>query len=102
MRLMRSMFFSCIAMLAAALCLTTPAAALDVSRAVYSAHAAVYDFDVPDVFKVEAITIGINSLPDRSTNSHAVEHIIQNQPHSAFRLTVDAHKHIDPHIVVKR
>ncbi|MDM7852357.1 hypothetical protein [Pseudochrobactrum kiredjianiae] len=102
MKIMRSMLFGCIAMLAAAFCLSTPASALDVSPAVYAVKLTIADYDVPDVFKVDVITVSINSLPDRSTNSHAVEYNIQNQPNSAFRLAVDAHQHIDPHIAVKR
>ena len=102
MKLMRSMLFGCIAMLAAAFCLSTPAAALDVSPAVYAVKLTISDYDVPDVFTVDVVKASITSLPDRSANSHAVEYNIQNQPHSAFRLAVDAHNHIDPHIVVKR
>jgi len=102
MRLVRSMFFGCIAMLAAAFCLSTPAAALDVSPAVYAVKLTIADYDVLDVLKVDVVKADFNSMPDRSTNSHAVEYNIQNQPHSAFRLAVDAHKHIDPHIAVKR
>ena len=100
MKLMRSMLFGCIAMLAAPFCLSTPAAALDVSPAVYAVKLTIADYDVTDVFKANPITVGITSLPDRSTNSHAVEYNIQNQPNSAFRLAVDAHKHIDPHIAL--
>lgn len=99
---MRSMFFGCIAMLAAAFCLSTPAAAFDVSPAVYAVKLTIADYDAPDVFMVDVSNIGISSLPDRSTNSHAVEYNIQNQPLSAFRIAVDAHKHIDPHISTKR
>ncbi|UCA47723.1 hypothetical protein [Pseudochrobactrum sp. XF203] len=102
MKLLRSMFFGCIAMLAAAFCLSTPAAAFDVSPAVYAVKLTISDYDVPDVFKADVITVGITSLPDRSTNSHAVEYNIQNQPNSAFRLAVDTYKHIDPHIAAGR
>lgn len=89
-------------MLAAAFCLSTPAAALDISTAVYAVKFTVTDYDVPGGFKVDADKVGISSWPDRSTNSHAVEYSIQNQPHSAFRLAIDAHKHIDPHITALR
>ncbi len=102
MKLLRSMFFGCIAMLAAAFCLSTPAAALDVSPAVYAVKHTIADYDVSDVFTVDVVKASIASLPNRSTNSHAVEYNIQNQPNSSFRLAVDAHKHIDPHIAVKR
>ncbi|MDR2309761.1 MAG: hypothetical protein LBE54_02110 [Brucellaceae bacterium] len=102
MKIMRSMLFGCIAMLAAAFCLSTPASALDVSPAVYAVKLTIADYDVPDVFKADVITVGINSLPERSTNTHAVEYNIQNQPHSAFRLTLDTYKHIDPHIGLNR
>ena len=102
MKLMRSMFFGCIAMLTAAFCLSTPAAALDASPAVYSVKLTIADYDVPDVFAAGIVKVGVTSLPDRSTNSHTVEYNIQNQPNSAFRLAANAHKHIDPHIVVKR
>ena len=89
-------------MLAAALCLSTPATALDVSSAVYAVKLTVSDYYAPDVFKLDASPLKISALSDRSTNDHTVEYNIQNQPHSAFRFAVDAHKHIDPHIAAKR
>lgn len=98
MRIMRSIAFGCIAMLAAAFCMSAPAVAVEYSPSVYTLSLSDFDYDMPAVFKVEAIALGINTLPDRSTNAHAVEYICQNQPHSTFRQSVDAYQHIDPHI----
>lgn len=64
----------------------------------YSTEAAAFEFVMPAVFKVDAVTVGMNALPDQSTNTHAVEYVCQNQPHSAFRQSADTYQHIDPHI----
>lgn len=100
MRIMRSMIFGCLAMLAAAFCMSAPAAALDFSPAVYSVHSVNYDYDVPAVFNFEAIVVNINALPARSTNSHAVQYTSNNQPGSKYRNAVDAYFRINPHIRV--
>lgn len=63
MRLMRSLFFGGLAMLAAALCMSAPATAADYSPAVYTLHIGDFDYEVPVVMKVEAIAIGITNFP---------------------------------------
>lgn len=73
MRVMRSIAFGCIAMLAAGFCTSIPAVAVEYSPSVYKLSLSDFDYDVPDVYKVEVIAIGVNALPDRSNNSHAVE-----------------------------
>ena len=85
-------------MLAAVLCMSAPATAYDFGPAVHQVHSFSYDFTVPDVFKAVAVIPASVDLPDRSSNSHAVEYICQNQPHSEFRQTVEAYSRIDPHI----
>lgn len=98
MKLFRSLFFGCAAMLAAVLCMSATASAVDYSPGVFQIHSVSYDYVVPDVFKAAAVLPASVALPDRSSNSHAVEYICQNQPHSAFRQSVEAYSHIDPHI----
>ena len=66
------------AMLVAALCMSAPAVATDYSPAVYTLSLNDFDYDVPAVFKVEATVISINTVPDRSTNSHAAQYASYN------------------------
>lgn len=98
MKLFRSLFFGCAAMLAAVLCMSAPASAVDYSPGVFQIHSVSYDYVVPDVFKAVAVLPANVELPDRSRNSHAVAYVCQNQPNSAFRRSVEAYSHIDPHI----
>jgi len=98
MKLFRSLIFGCAAMLAAILCMSAPASAVDYSPGVYQIHSVSYDYVVPDVFKAVAVLPTAVALPDRSSNAHAVAYICQNQPNSAFRQSVEAYSHIDPHI----
>lgn len=98
MKMIRSIFFGGFAMLAAALCMSAPAVATDYSPAVYTLSLNDFDYDVPAVFKVEATVISINTVPDRSTNSHAIQYASYNQPRSKHRNAVDAYFCIDPHI----
>lgn len=96
--MIRSIFFGGFAMLAAALCMSAPAVATDYSPAVFTLSLSDFDYDVPAVFKVEAVVVRINSIAGRSTNSHAVQYTSYNQPGSKHRNAVDAYFRIDPHI----
>ncbi|GAA5540435.1 hypothetical protein [Brucella sp. NBRC 113783] len=98
MKLFRSLFFGCAAMLAAVLCMSAPASAVDYSPGVFQIPSVSYDYVVPDVFKAVAALPAAVALPGRSRNSHAVSYVCQNQPNSAFRQSVEAYSHIDPHI----
>lgn len=98
MRIMRSIAFGCIAMLAAAFCMSAPVVATEYSPSVYTLSLSDFDYDMPAVFKVEATVISINTVPGRSTNSHAVQYVSYNQPGSKYRNAVDAYFRIDPHI----
>jgi len=49
MKLFRSLFFGCAAMLAAVLCMSAPASAVDCSPGVFQIHSVSYDYVVPDV-----------------------------------------------------
>lgn len=98
MKLFRSLIFGCAAMLAAVLCMSVPASAVDYSPGVFQIHSVSYDYVVPDVFTAVVVLPAAVAHPDRSRNTHAVTYVCQNQPHSAFRQTVEAYSHIDPHI----
>ncbi|MGU3399242.1 hypothetical protein ACLBWS_05785 [Brucellaceae bacterium D45D] len=98
MKMIRSLFFGCAAMLAAVLCMSAPASAVDYSPGVFQIHSVSHDYVVPDIFKTVATIPAKLDLPERSTNSHAVIYVCQNQPHSTFRRALEAYSHIDPHI----
>lgn len=99
MKLIRSFFFGCGAIIAAILCMSAPASAVDYSPGVFQTHSVSYDYVVPDVFKSIAALPANVALPDRSNNTHAITYVCQNQPHSAFRQSVEAYLHINPHII---
>jgi len=99
MKLFRSLFFGCAAMLAAVLCMSAPASAVDYSPGVFQIHSVSYDYVVSDVFKAVAVLPAQVELPDRSHNAHAVTFNSYNQPLSTWRRSIDAYSHIDPHIM---
>ncbi|WP_140399178.1 hypothetical protein [Pseudomonas sp. SID14000] len=99
MKLIRSFFFGCGAMLAAVLCMSAPASAVDYSPGVFEIHSANYEFVVPDVFKAVAVLPANVTRADIRNNTHAVTYVCRNQPNSGFRKSVEAYTHIDPHIV---
>ncbi len=98
MKMIRSFIFGGLAMLAAAICMSAPATAVEYSPPDYMLEVTSFEFVVPDAIKTDAVQLAVLTQPERSTSSHGVEYIIQNQPHSAFRQLVDAYQHIDPHI----
>ena len=98
MKIMRSMFFGCIAMLAAVFCYSAPSMAMSAGVPVYSIGTADFDLDVPVLVKFDAVEVRATAAHERSTNFHAVAYSVQNQPHSLFRQNVEAYSRIDPHI----
>ncbi|MCV9909692.1 hypothetical protein OIV19_19000 [Brucella sp. HL-2] len=99
MKLFRSLIFGCAAMLAAVLCMSAPASAVDYSPGAFQIHSVSYDYVVPDVFKAVAVLPANVELPDRSHNVHAMTFNSYNQPLSTWRRSFDAYSHIDPHIL---
>lgn len=98
MKIMRSMFFGCIAMLAAVFCYSAPSMAMSIGVSVYSIGTTDYDLDVPVLVKFDAVEVRVAAESGRSTNFHAAAYTVQNQPHSLFRQNVEAYSHINPHI----
>lgn len=98
MKLFRSLIFSCVAMVVAAVCMSAPASAVDYSPGVIQIHSVSYDYVAPDVFEAFTVLPASVALPDRSRNTHAVNYVCQNQPNQRFRQSVEAYSHIDPHI----
>lgn len=94
----RSMLFGCIAVLAAAICFSTPSMAMNTGATVLSISVADYDLDVPVLFKFDGVEAHLPATHARSTNFHTVVYTLQNQPHSLFRQNVEAYSRIDPHI----
>lgn len=98
MKIMRSMFFGCIAMLAAVFCFSAPSMAMSSDIAVYSIGTTDFDFVAPVQIKFDVVEAHVATIHGRSTNFHAVAYTVQNQPNSLFRQNVESYSRIDPHI----
>ncbi|GAA5665164.1 hypothetical protein Brsp07_03667 [Brucella sp. NBRC 14130] len=98
MKLIRSLFFGCIAVLAASFFASGHAVANDYDPAIYAGPSIELALHVPDIFALPAAIPGEVDVANNTVDAHAGIYVIQNQPLSTFRLSVDAWVHIDPHI----
>ena len=98
MKLIRSLFFGCIAVLAASFFASGHAVAKDCDPAIYAGPSIEFALYAPDVFTFPAAIPGQVDVAKISRDAHAEIYTVQNQPLSTFRLAVDAWVHIDPHI----
>lgn len=95
----RSFFIGSLAMIAACFIMVAPSAAdYEGNGGLYSAS-----FQLPDmVFYDEAPHVAIlaeKAAPAQpSSNDDAAAYTVANQPLSAWRISADAYRHIDPHI----
>lgn len=99
MKLIRSLVFGCIAVLASSFFASGHAVANDFDPAIYAGPSIEFALQVPDVFTLPTAIPGEVDLAESTRDAHAGIYVAQNQPLSTFRLSVDAWVHIDPHII---
>lgn len=99
MRLIRSLFFGGLAVLAATMCMSIAARAMDHDPGIYVISTDMMDSSIPDTTMPVAIEPEQIAIPQRSGNAHSIEYTVQNQPHTKWRYASETYTRINPHIM---